>query len=800
MQDITSSYRYLIHYVDGVDQITPLVAGTQASLDLQHGPLFAADLFNVTGDDQMIFLTAHHLCVDMVSWRIILQDLQEFLESGSPSLEKPIPFQTWCAMQAEQSQQQNSKDLLPFDVMPADLAYWGMEGQQNTYSDVECETFIVDETLTALALGDCHKALQTEPLDLLLSTIAHSFSRTFVDRASPTLYNESHGRDNPNLDLSRTVGWFTTICPLHVSVDLGNFVPPKPTRFGLPSELVSFKTSANPFLGGKTQDDVLDTLRRIKDTRRRIPENGRPYFAHRFLSPEGRSRSGDSEIPMEIVFNYLGRMQQFERTNSLLQQIDFAKNDADGKIVGDMGPDTARFALFEISALVMEGKLQFSFMYNRHVQRARDISCWIAECKRTLVETIERLANCPAEPTLSDYPLMPLTYAGLRKLVKESFPGAGIKQFNQVEDVYPCSSVQEGVLISQLRDPETYLSHAIFEARHSRPGFRIDAEKIGKAWQKVVDRHAALRTVFIDSVYRGAAFDQVVVKNVDSGVVYVECDDANVAGRLESISLKETNYKKKPRLPHQLTVCTTFNGRIFVKAEINHAVIDGGSISVIMRDLTAAYEGRLKDGPGPLYSDYIRYIRSQASGADVRFWTTYLKGIQPSYFPQLNHNTSTEKRLSSVRMEFNKFVELQELCERTQVTLANVMHAAWALVLRRYTESDDVCFGYLSAGRDAPIDGIEDAVGVFINMLCCRVMFAPTSTLTDVFHRVQNEYLESLPYQRCSLAQVQHNLGLSGKPLYNTSLSIQNHSRSSDAAEETLVFEPTSAYDPSEVS
>lgn len=503
---------------------------------------------------------------------------------------------------------------------------------------------------------------------------------------------------------------------------------------------------------------------------------------------------------MEVVFNYLGRMQQLERTDSLLQQVDLAKTDADAKIMGDMGPDTARFALFEVSAVVTEGKLQFSFMYNRHIRRARDVPRWIAECKRTLEETVKRLVNSPAEPTLSDYPLMPVTYAGLRKLVKETFPGIGIKHCNQVEDVYPCSSVQEGVLLSQLRDPDTYLSNAIFEARHSRPGFRLDAQKIGKAWQKVVNRHAALRTVFIDSVYHGGAFDQVVVKKVDSGVLYVECDDANVTRRLESISLRETNHKKQPRLPHQLTVCTNFSGRIFIKAEINHAVIDGGSISVLLRDLTAAYEDRLEDGPGPLYSDYIRYIRSHASGADVRFWTTYLKGVQPSYFPQLNHNSSTEKRLSSIRMEFNRFAELQELCERTKVTLANVMHAAWALVLRRYTESDDVCFGYLSAGRDAPIDGIQEAVGVFINMLCCRIQFAPTSTLTEVFHRVQGEYLESLPYQRCSLAQVQHDLGLTGKALYNTSLSIQNHSRSSDAAEEALVFEPTSAYDPSEVS
>ena len=748
----------------------------------------------------MIFLTAHHLCVDMVSWRIILQELQEFLETGSLTVEKPLSFQTWCKMQVEQSQKQSFKDLLPFHVMSADLAYWAMEGQRNTYSDVESKTFVVDEVLTALAMGDCHKAFQTEPLDLLLSTIAHSFSRTFADRATPTLYNESHGRENPNVDLSRTVGWFTSLCPIHVSVDLGKIAPPKPSRFGLTRCIIGLEVRANPLPGKKGQDDVLATLKRMKDTRHRIPENGRPYFAHRFLSPEGRAKSGDSGAPVEIAFNYLGRMQQLERDDSLLQQIDFAKNDADARIMGDVGPDTARIALFEVSAMVRDGKLEFSFMYNRAVRRAEDIPRWVAECKRTLEETVKRLEHTAPEPTLCDYPLMPISYDGLRKLVKNTFPEAGIKQWNQIEDVYPCSSVQEGILFSQLRDPDTYLSNVIYEAKHSNPGLRLSAEKIGKAWQKVVNRHAALRTVFIDSVYRGGSFDQLVVKNVDSGVIYIECDDANVTRRLESISIRETSYKKQPRLPHQLTVCTTISGKMFIKAEINHAVVDGSSISILWRDLTEAYEDRLQDEPGPLYSDYIRYIRGQAPGADVRFWTTYLKGASPSYFPQLNLDSSIEKRLSSVQMEFNKFPELQELCKRTKVTLANVMHAAWALVLRTYTGSDDVCFGYITAGRDAPINGIQDTIGIFINMLCCRVTFSPTSTLAEVFHRVQDEYLGSLPYQRCSLAQVQHDLGLAGKPLYNTSVSIQNHSRSSDATEGTVILEPTSAYDPSEVS
>lgn len=792
-QDVSSSYQYRVHYLNSTREAPALVADTQASLHIERGPVFAADFFDVRGEGQTIFLAAHHLCIDMVSWRIILQDLQEFLEVGSLGVEKPLSFQAWCSMQAEHTQRMDLDNLLPFHVAPTDLSYWGMDGQPNTYSQAESESFTVNDSLTKLALGDCHRALNTEPVDLFLSTVVHSFARTFADRAAPTLYNENHGREaawNSTIDLSRTVGWFTTICPLVVPVKLGKSYES--------TQLELHYANCRP--GEKSQEDVVDTLRQTKDIRRKILENGRPYFAHRLLTPEGRFKYGDSGVPMEIMFNYLGRMQQLERDDSLLQQTDFTINEEDSKVIGDVGPDTARLALFEISVIVLEGKLQFTFMYNSNLRRARDVHRWIGECKRTLEETVSRLAHMPVEPTLSDYPLMPMTYDGLRKLIKDVFPyKVGVRHYSQVEDVYPCSPIQEGMLISQLRDPSTYICYSIFEVRHTRPGVRLNAQKMGMAWQRVVDRHAALRTVFIESVYRDGVFDQVVVKNVDSGVFYIQCDDKDAVAKLSAISIHETNYKKRPQLPHQFTVCTTSTGRILIKAEINHVVIDGGSISILLDDLSTAYEDGLEDGPRPLYSNYIRYIRSQPAGSDMQFWTTYLKGIQPCYFPQLNINSVSTKRLSSVQINFDRYSELQELSEETKVTMANIIHTAWALVLRKYTGSEDVCFGYLSAGRDAPVEDIQHTIGAFINMLCCRVQITSSTTINDVFRTVQEEYLESIPYQRCSLAQVQHDLGLAGKALYNTSLSIQNHSRTEDRPTETMVFEIEEAHDPSEV-
>ncbi|KAF3490821.1 nonribosomal peptide synthase [Arthroderma uncinatum] len=767
--EMNTSYRYRVHENARKYAIPDIIEDAQMCLNIEQGPILAAELFNIQGDGQFIFMTVHHVCVDMVSWRIILQDLQEFLETKSLAVDKPLSFQTWCSMQADNVKSQDVSTFLPFPVKPSNLAYWGMEGKENTYYDAEYQSFQLDKTVSALALGDSHKALQTEPIDLFLTAIVHSFGRVFLDREVPTLYNEGHGRESwtGGPDVSRTVGWFTSICPASVPVDLQD---------------------------GK--DDVLDTLRRAKDIRRKVPDNGRPYFANKYSTKP--STSVDNTFPMEIVFNYLGRMQQFERDDSLLQQADLITDEEDSKIAGDVGPNTVRFALFEISAIVLQDQIRFTFMFNKNMKHGQEIRRWISECKRTLQQTVEAMSRGPAEPTLSDYPLLPITYEGLRKLVKSTFPRVGITSRDQVEDIYPCSSMQEGILLSQLRDPDSYVFNTSFEVKCAQASKAIDARKLGRAWQKVVERHAALRTVFIDSPCRGVTFCQLVVKEVDSGVIYISSGSSDAMNKLSNIKLKDTNGTKRPQLPHQLTICSKSDGGIIIKIEINHAVIDGGSVSIMMADLIAAYENRLPIGQGPLYSDYIRFIRSQSTVDEVKFWKAYLQGLKPSQLPRLNSQPNAEKQLRTTHVIFNRYPELQALCEQQKVTMANVMHAAWAVVLRAYIGSDDVCFGYLSAGRDAPVNGIQDTIGAFINMLCCRVQFSPNASFLEIFRKVQDDYLDSLPYQRCSLAEVQHELGLSGKPLYNTALSIQNHAKSSDAVEESIVFEPLGGHDPSE--
>lgn len=769
--ELHGSYTFEKYEHASLSTICDIISNTQESLDIEDGPVFAVNAFNIENGEQILFITAHHLVVDVVSWKIILSDLEECLTAESfVSLPRGLPFQVWMEKQANRALEPNHIETLgklPFTATPADLPFWGMENHDNLYGDVERDAFTVAKEISAMALND-HSVLRTDVIDLFIAAVAHSFSRVFINRTSPTIFNETHGREvweSANLDLSRTVGWFTVMYPVHIPI-------------------------------AEDEDDVVHTVRQVKDLRRKITENGRPYFAHRFLTEDGR-RGFANQGPMEILFNYLGKSQHFESEPSLFTQMHLGE-DEETKI-SDLGTKTNRPALFEISASVVNEQIQFVFMYNRWMKNQKGIRRWITECQRTLEEVVNGLAKIGTpQPTLSDFPLLPLESYGRLERVMKVLTSAGILSYDQIEDIYPCVAMQEGMILSQIKEPDSYWSSSTFEMK-AKSG-SIDVQKVAKSWEAVVNRHPALRTTFADSVCKGVTFDQIVLKHPDSGLLVYTCEDTELPMKLDSITYGSLNGKKKPRLPHQFTIVQTSSGRVVVKLEINHAVIDGASHAVIRRDLEDAYEGRLPDEEGPLYSAYVKYLRDLPAQMSVDYWKERLQEVKPCYFPITPQHSTKQRQLHSLHMNFDQFPNVQTLAERNNVTFANILLAVWALVLRTYTGSSDVCYGYLTSGRNVPIDNIQNAVGAFINMLVSRIRVSQSLSLLEIIQKVQADFIKSLPYQHCSLAQFQHDLGLSGKALFNTAVSIQNHGATEGQHEESrnVVLEHLDAYDPSE--
>ena len=562
--------------------------------------------------------------------------------------------------------------------------------------------------------------------------------------------------------------------------------------------------------------DLVNITRWVKDLRHRIPDKGRPYFAYRLLTEEGTQRFA-GHWPMEVTFNYLGRIQHFERSDAFLQPVDGASN---AKF--DIGLDVPRFALIEISAQVVRGIIQFSFSYNKNMKRQAKIRRWIIECQHSLQDAALRLVSMKPEHTLSEFPLLPLTYSGITKL-RDTLIQFGVVSLDDVSEVYPCSPMQQGMLLAQIKAPHLYTYSAVFEAS-AAAGVAVDAKLLADAWQDVVDRHSTLRTIFIDSIGKTTLMDQVVLKRLVARIAWLESRDGNI---LESFAEQESISFRDKQPAHRFSFCKLNNGRVFCKLEISHTISDGTSIPILLRDLSQAYENRtfalvesersdmtagrqvvdarkrglITSAPlPPLYSEYIGYLRSKSSAEDLNYWKAYLADVEPCNFPALTDGLKLGKELRSLVLNLGESSELKIFCAKKGVTLSNILQLVWALVLRIYTGSSDISFGYLSSGRDAPIRGLQDlAVGAFINMLTCRMNLKEDLPITQALEQIQTDFVQSIAHQACPLADVQHELQLSGTSLFNTAFTFQRRSSSNETVRRSaLEFEFVQADDPSE--
>ncbi|GKZ28131.1 hypothetical protein AbraCBS73388_011378, partial [Aspergillus brasiliensis] len=150
----------------------------------------------------------------MVSWNVILGDLEDFLSRGEfrYAEEESYPFQHWCKLQEQHAQMLDPASVLPFSVPPADFDYWQMEHETNLLQDLVGEEIALDKDQTAKLL-DTNDRVDVQ--DFIIAALLRSFVMVFDDRCPPTVFRYDHGRrpEGQEIDLSRTVGWLTTVTP-----------------------------------------------------------------------------------------------------------------------------------------------------------------------------------------------------------------------------------------------------------------------------------------------------------------------------------------------------------------------------------------------------------------------------------------------------------------------------------------------------------------------------------------------------------------------------------------------------------
>jgi len=537
LPEVSSSYSLCHTTISSERELITIIENTQMSINIETGPTFAVDHLTTHDGQHMVYLAAHHLAVDLTSWRIIIHDLDELLENGSLLSQRSMPFYKWVDIQKASVQGVEPRDLVPFPVQPGDYSYWGLHDVPNHYGDAVEVSFTLSQELTSLLQSSCNQVFKTDSVDIYLAALMLSFAQTFPDRPVPVVWNQEHGRDpySRDVDISETVAWFTSLCPISQKVD--------------------------------TTDDFISVLRRLKDTRRFIPTRGAQYFASRFYS-NGREVF-TQDWPFEVIFSYAGSLQHLERDNGVMEQLAIPGRTLASK-TSDIGSKVGRIALFEVSAMVDQGSAKVKFLYSRFSKDQGRISQWIQNYEHLLLEAIGRLRYHPQELTLSDVPHLDVSYEGLAKFNKQRLGPLGLATVRDLETIYPVTAVQQGILISQAQRPDACYLHAIYEFA-SPNGDPVDTARICTAWQQVVLRHPALRTVFSESVSQTGLWDKVVLRRASPEMLFI--DTAPGEDPVYELSNLPNLRASEGKPLHRLTVCKA-PSRTFVKLDISTALCD----------------------------------------------------------------------------------------------------------------------------------------------------------------------------------------------------------------------------------
>ena len=401
---------------------------------------------------------------------------------------------------------------------------------------------------------------------------------------------------------------------------------------------------------------------------------------------------------------------------------------------------------------------------------------------QTIAELVE-LADSQ-EKGLSDRNPGPLPFARIQQqqdLIDSLF---GTEQ--NIEDVYPLSPMQEGFLYHTISATEaaTYLVQNSFPINSD-----LNMAAFERAWQKVVDRHAILRTAFfwkeledpIQVVYKRA---KLPLDFHDWRQVPEDEQQERLAAFLLEDQRRGFEFSQAPLL--RFAIMRLKDDLYQLTWTRHHILLDGWSQPLLMDEAFKFYSSFTKneepslDAPRP-YREYIEWLEKQDRGKAEEYWRRMLKGFTmstPLEWDRKLDSSMTEDEVfdvPQVRLTEKQTSDLQAFARQHQVTVNTLVQGVWALLLSRYSGDRDIIFGATTSGRSAAIPGIESMIGLFINTLPVRARIEPDESVLSWLKGLQYEQAEARQYEYSALIDIQ---GWSevprGQPLFETILVFDN--------------------------
>jgi bacitracin synthase 3 len=726
-------------FADGTGELQRRSSMLQGGIDLSEGPLMRLGLYHLGGGSRLL-IVIHHLVIDAVSWRVLLEDLDTLYRQEVSGEVFSLPAKT-------DSYRSWTTGLVSYSggkAFSQAMSYWSGLGPEipagvprdypsgeNKAGGTGSVSFELSRESTSVLLTGIHSAFNTQINDLLLTGLALGLQSGY-GLSSQQIDLEGHGREPlvPGVDISRTIGWFTSIHPVLLEVQSGG---------------------------------VIATLKHIKETLRQIPNKGLDYQISRYLggNPLGVEGSGTGS---RISFNYLGQFDS--ATSDTVYEL--AQEQTGATISGERD----RSHDWEISGMVASGQLKLTLTYSRGQYKDEGIRRFMSFYKEQLLLVI---AGCQGqnrrELTPSD-----LSYKGLSMSQVEA-----LSQRWDIQDIYPLSAMQEGMLFHSLLDSS---SDEYFEQVSCHMSGAWAPKEVELSMNRLIGRYDILRTVFLHEEYSRPL--QVVLRERKIAFSYhdVRAECAELPRETVLSRYKAEDRSNKFELSRdvliRLTLLRSGSEEYEFIWSFHHILMDGWCMGIIINDFRALYGSASTGTPVQLpavrpYADYISWLEGRDREESLSYWQQYLSGYESTaQLPAAEKRLPGEHQTSRLLMGEERMKELHKVSRLYGVTLNTIIQGAWGILLSRYNHSEDVVFGSVVSGRPSEIPGIEQMVGLFINTVPVRMRQEPEDEVGGYLQRAQAAALESERYHYEPLSETQ-SLSLPGRALLNHILIFENY-------------------------
>ena len=724
---------------DHFDGIETYANQIQRSLNIEQGQLFKAVYIQSPTAPGRLLLVIHHLVVDGVSWRILLQDI-DALYRGQALLAKTSSYQQWgeflkdsTPLEQEKAYWLNSLSQ-PVNILPTQ--HTGLTGRG--FAD-----FKLSQKLTEQLLSSSHQAYRTQINELLLAGVWLGINR-FSDIDSIRIDLEGHGRETlfsyqdshlgSQLDLSQTVGWFTSIYPL---------------------------TLALPGVHG-----FAEVVNGVKDAYRAIPNKGIGFG----LLPIDAA-------PAELLFNYLGQFDQVQGAFALATE---SSGD-------DVSPARALSHPLTLDGLVTHGQLSFRLSYDAANYQADAMQKLMDLMATALTDIVEHcLITEQGAYSCSDFAQANINTAQLQRWTADT----------TVEDLLPATPMQQGLLFHSLLEQGSYVTQTLLRFN----GLNVGQFK--RAWQQLVQRHSSFRTAFVgldeDNAHQ-LVYPEV---NLPWQLLDLsQLDKSAQAAQIEAIRRQDKTCNFDPKAAPLMRMILLElglneqgqNEHLLIWSH-HHALLDGWCLPLIFAELTEYYRA-LQQGETALlsaqlaplypYRDYVLWQMAQDHNKAKVFWRELLADVEgPTPLPLANwrndndaNNEVVESGSGEFTLQFdqNETNLLTGLAQSSRTTLYVLLQAAWALVLSRYNgDNHKVVFGSLTSGRPAQLPGADQMVGLFINTLPVVVNVDNTLSVTDYLQQLHQQQIQRDEYGYLPLSDIQQ-VSKVPQGLFDSLLGLENY-------------------------